>query len=192
MAYAAWSVVAGEQPTAAKWNILGTNDAGFNDGTAIGTGAITSAKISGLDQSLITTNSNPYKFRATRNAAANTGAAAFALVAMDTEQFDTNNNHSGGTYTIPVTGFYMFAWGSHATTTGTQVVLSSLFKNGTEYTRGSRPIGTSVVLGSTGSDLIPATAADSLTNQAYSDTARPLDVGNTTNNYFSGALFCRT
>lgn len=31
MAYASWSVVFGEQPSAAKWNILGTNDASFND-----------------------------------------------------------------------------------------------------------------------------------------------------------------
>jgi hypothetical protein len=31
MAYSAWSVVAFEQPTAAKWNILGANDAVFND-----------------------------------------------------------------------------------------------------------------------------------------------------------------
>lgn len=30
MAYASWSVVFGEQPSAAKWNILGTNDATFN------------------------------------------------------------------------------------------------------------------------------------------------------------------
>jgi hypothetical protein len=29
MTYAAWSLVAGEQPTTAKWNILGTNDAHF-------------------------------------------------------------------------------------------------------------------------------------------------------------------
>lgn len=35
MAYASWSVVFGEQPTAAKWNILGTNDASFNDGTGL-------------------------------------------------------------------------------------------------------------------------------------------------------------
>lgn len=33
MAYTAWSVVYGEQPTAAKWNQLGANDAGFRDGT---------------------------------------------------------------------------------------------------------------------------------------------------------------
>lgn len=35
MAYTAWSVVFGEQPTAAKWNQLGANDAGFKDGTNI-------------------------------------------------------------------------------------------------------------------------------------------------------------
>lgn len=42
MAYQSWSVVFGEQPSAAKWNILGTNDASFNDGTGIGNGAISS------------------------------------------------------------------------------------------------------------------------------------------------------
>lgn len=36
MAYSAWSVVFGEQVSAAKWNILGTNDASFN--TYIGSG----------------------------------------------------------------------------------------------------------------------------------------------------------
>lgn len=40
MAYASWSVVFGEQPSAAKWNILGTNDASFNDGTGIADGVI--------------------------------------------------------------------------------------------------------------------------------------------------------
>lgn len=31
MAYSSWSVVFGEQPSATKWNILGTNDSTFND-----------------------------------------------------------------------------------------------------------------------------------------------------------------
>jgi hypothetical protein len=30
MAYSAWSVIAGETPTATKWNVLGTNDADAN------------------------------------------------------------------------------------------------------------------------------------------------------------------
>lgn len=45
MAYASWSVVFGEQPSAAKWNILGTNDASFNDGTGIASDVITDAKL---------------------------------------------------------------------------------------------------------------------------------------------------
>jgi hypothetical protein len=36
MAYASWSVVANEQPSASKWNILGTNDAYFD--SLIGSG----------------------------------------------------------------------------------------------------------------------------------------------------------
>lgn len=45
MAYTAWSVVFGEQPSAAKWNILGTNDAGFKDGSNIDPSAITPEKL---------------------------------------------------------------------------------------------------------------------------------------------------
>ena len=40
MAYATWSVVFGEQPSASKWNILGTNDAFFYTYTGEGTNAI--------------------------------------------------------------------------------------------------------------------------------------------------------
>lgn len=38
MAYTSWSVVYGEVPSAAKWNILGANDASFNDGTGLPVG----------------------------------------------------------------------------------------------------------------------------------------------------------
>lgn len=47
MTYTAWSVVFGEQPSAAKWNQLGENDAGFRDGTNISDGVITPAHRSG-------------------------------------------------------------------------------------------------------------------------------------------------
>lgn len=40
MSYQSWSVVFGEQPSAAKWNILGTNDAAFNNGTGFAAGAL--------------------------------------------------------------------------------------------------------------------------------------------------------
>lgn len=40
--YAAWSVVAGEQPTTAKWNILGSNDSSFNTGVGFNDSVILS------------------------------------------------------------------------------------------------------------------------------------------------------
>lgn len=49
MAYTAWSVVFGEQPTAAKWNQLGANDAGFKDGTNIDNNAILARHLSKSD-----------------------------------------------------------------------------------------------------------------------------------------------
>lgn len=45
MAYAPWSVTFGEQPSASKWNVLGTNDASFNDGSGIANDAVKSAKL---------------------------------------------------------------------------------------------------------------------------------------------------
>lgn len=54
------SSVFGEQPSAAKWNILGTNDAGFKDGTNIDAGAITPAKRSGgFSAGSLNANSSP-------------------------------------------------------------------------------------------------------------------------------------
>lgn len=52
MAYASWSVSFGEQPSTAKWNILGTNDASFNDGTGIAADKIEPAHLAtGLSSS---------------------------------------------------------------------------------------------------------------------------------------------
>lgn len=45
MAYQSWSVVFGEQPSASKWGILGTNDASFNNGTGLGDDTILATKM---------------------------------------------------------------------------------------------------------------------------------------------------
>jgi hypothetical protein len=45
MAYTSWSVIFGEIPSATKWNILGANDAAFNNGTGFATGAIATASL---------------------------------------------------------------------------------------------------------------------------------------------------
>jgi hypothetical protein len=45
MSYTEWSVIYGEIPTASKWNQLGSNDAGFRDGSNILDGAILASKL---------------------------------------------------------------------------------------------------------------------------------------------------
>lgn len=181
MGYASWSVVFGEQPSAAKWNILGTNDASFNDGTGI----------FGLYKNLLATDSNPYKISVYRNAAANSGSSAFAKVSFDTEVFDTNSNFATGTYTVPVTGFYIFTWGIQFASNSTECI-ASLFKNGSEHKRGSRDKGNAAILGSTGSALASCAATDTMEIHAFASTITALDVGNATNNYFTGVLINRT
>lgn len=63
MAYTAWSVTFGEQPSAAKWNQLGTNDAGFYDGTGfsfgIGHGLLLLADVSNSGQATISSGTIP-------------------------------------------------------------------------------------------------------------------------------------
>lgn len=183
MSYASWSVVFGEQPSAAKWNILGTNDASFNDGTGI----------AGLYKNLLTVDSNPYKFSAYRNAAANTGNGAFAVIAYDTEVFDTNNNLSSGVYTAPVAGYYQFDWTSSINTSGVVLIGSALHKNGTRTVDGPITTPASGVshTGSAGC-LINLAANDTVDIRAYGGSTQSLNVGNIYLNRFSGFLVSRT
>ena len=89
MVYTAWSVVFGEQPSAAKWNLLGANDASFNDGTGIANGAITDDKLStGAARSEVTaaetTTSATYTALSTAQAVTVTiGAGGMALLGFD-------------------------------------------------------------------------------------------------------------
>lgn len=125
MAYSADIFVADEVPTTSKWNKLWNNDASFNDGTGIASGAITAAKISTFDKSLLTGDSNPYKFSAYR-AAANTTSNSGAVVQYDTELYDSNSNFdittNKGRYTAPVSGFYHFE-GQHGNSAATGTIM---------------------------------------------------------------------
>jgi hypothetical protein len=123
MAYSSWSVVFGEQPSTAKWNILGANDASFNDGTGI----------FGLKKDLLVTDSNPYKFSVYKSAN-QTGITDLVdtKVTWDTENFDTNNNFASDKYTVPVTGFYQincYIRGESANNTGVALTVY-MKKNG--------------------------------------------------------------
>lgn len=172
------------QPSAAKWNILGTNDASFNDGTGI----------FGLKKDLLTTDSNPYKFSAYRNSAQS--PADGAIVIFDTENYDTNSNYntSDGKYTAPVSGFYLFNVNITYSINGNNGVAfgARLYKNGSEIAI------TSFVNTYTGAyspslsltRLVQLTAGDYVTGNAASGGQAV--VTGAAKTYFSGFLVSRT
>lgn len=94
MAYTSWSVVFGEQPSAAKWNILGTNDSSFNDGTGIADGAAT--------------KSNIYCFRAYDSGGTTLTDGAIVQINLATESYDYGSNFASSAYTVPINGVYHF------------------------------------------------------------------------------------
>lgn len=193
MSYSADVFVADEQPTTAKWNKLWSNDASFNDGTGIADDAIIARHISAFDVSNLTADSNPYKFRAYRNAAQNTGAAGFSTIVFDTENFDTNGNFNttNGQYTAPVNGFYQFNYTVSAVIAASEVWEIALFINGSEYSRGGRDLAPTIVQDISASDLVQMTAGQTADVRASSANARALQTGSS-RTHFSGIYQSRT
>lgn len=134
--------------------------------------------------------SNNVMFRVSRNAAANTGNAAFATIEFDTEQYDLGGNVSSGVFTAPVTGYYNFNWlvtFTNSSTAGIGIV--SLFYDGTEYSRGfTRNLVAAELLYSCGSDTIYMVSGKTADIRAYAAATSALNVGQTKLNYFSGHL----
>lgn len=136
---------------------------------------------------------NPYKFRVTKSSSQNTVAASFTKVQFNVEDFDTNNNFDSSTnyrYTAPVTGYYQFNWNCH-TANGADVV-ASLFKNGTEITRGQEIGATSTPATSAGSALVSANANDYFEIHVYNNALVAFTVSQLYLNTFSGFLVSRS
>ena len=177
MAYTAWSVSFGEQPSAAKWNLLGSNDASFADGTGIANIATD-----------VTAISNPYKFSVHRNAAANTGNGLFVKIDFDTEAFDTNNNFASGTYTAPVSGFYQF--NARASCAVTTQFLLAIYVNGSVVKRGTHVLGNGTV-GCDLSVLLQLSATNTVEIHSLGNGGA-LEVATGVNVWFTGHLVSRT
>lgn len=104
MGYASWSVVFGEQPSAAKWNILGTNDSSFNDGTGIAAAAITPEKlVSGAGttwpQQSFTPSPTGYTGAVTVNIASYCRIGNMIFISID---FTGTSNSTSCGFTLPV------------------------------------------------------------------------------------------
>jgi hypothetical protein len=82
----------------------------------------------------------PYKFSVYRNGAWTT-STSLTVVNFDTKVFDTSSNvdivTNVGRFTAPIAGFYQFNASIGATAVGSYY-LCSLFKNGSEFARGTQ------------------------------------------------------
>lgn len=154
--------------------------------------AVTAPKVVGIDKSNLTTDSNPYKFRVRRAAAFNSASGgAPTKIAFDTEDFDTNNNFTGGTYTAPVAGFYHFN-AFYLMTNPNAYISIRLYKNGALYQMGQQNFISNADVGVTFSDTIQAAASDTFEIYVVTGTA---GASSTTTGFqptFSGFLVSRT
>lgn len=128
-----------------------------------------------------TTFTNPYKFRAYKSTAQNTTTASFSKVQLDAESYDTNANYDNATnyrYTAPVAGFYFFSGTINLGATTTRIILS-LYKNGTEYTRGSDTAAIATANYGVVNDLISLAASDYIELFVYTDTIKAIGTGTT-------------
>ncbi len=156
--------------------------------------SITTAKLAtGIQSS--TKEQVPYKFSVYRNAAANSGAAAFALLTFDTKLFDTGTNYSTSTglFTAPIAGFYQFSWQVGTTGTPTRII-ASLAKNSTtvEVNRGSDVTSSANVMASSGSALVQLAINDTANILCFGSSAVALAIGASSQCYFTGFLVSAT
>lgn len=132
MSYQVWSVVFGEQPSASKWNILGSNDASFNDGTGIADEAIIARHI-GENQIDTKKLSLSVAFRAYRSSAWTTSTTA-TKVTFNTENYDISNNFdtAQSRFTAPEKGIYLFGANIGFANMTSEGVVINLYKNGAQ------------------------------------------------------------
>lgn len=144
--------------------------------------------ISGIQDSMLVGLKNKYMFSAYRSAAVNSSSSA-TKVSFDTELYDYNNNFSGGTYTVPITGCYQFNAMVGNTVAASTLILTILYKNGAEANRGNGIDSTlnGGLSSSHVSSLISCTAGDTIEVYFVGGGGSVIAVGKA-NCYFNGFL----
>lgn len=136
---------------------------------------------------------NPYKFRVYKDSAQNATAGAFAKIAFNKATYDSGSNFDIVTnyrFTAPVAGWYSFqARAGQASATNNVI---SLYKNGSEISRGSQVDTSPISATATGkysvvADCIQLAASDYVEVYIFSNNATALDITSATC-YFSGYL----
>jgi len=148
MSYQPWSVVAFEVPTSAKWNILGSNDASFNNGIGIGNNAIVTRHISNLNITTEKINNgavtpikliNNFKARATRNSGNQSVTnLIWTKMQLPDKTYDPNNNFDtiNHRYIAPVGGKYLVVGRVHGSGANFDLLVA-IYRNGSLISQGT-------------------------------------------------------
>lgn len=143
----------------------------------------------------ISFSNNRYKFRISKTSAQNTTAAAFAKVLLNSITHDTSGGFDAVTnyrFTAPVSGYYFFSARVNMGTANSTILIASLYKNGTEHTRGQDHRAIAASRGTTVADIIYLAKNDYVELFVYCDVAIAMDVSLPAYNYLSGFLISMT
>lgn len=186
-------------PTLTTPTIASFANANHNHTNSAGGGTLGSSAITGIDKSITTTDSNPYKFSVYRSTTQSlTTSGTRYTVQFDSESFDTNNNFDSATnytYTAPVAGFYLLSSVITITNGSTATFWNTfLYKNGTTdigsaqtSTTANAGNHTSVVTG-----LFSLAANDTVVVQAQFGANTTNVAAGLASTYFTGHLVSRT
>lgn len=178
---------------------IGTNDLANSAVTTakIADDAVTAAKLDGIDRSLLTVDSNPYKFFAYYNGTANLVGGP-TIFTFSSELYDTNSNYdtSAYKYTAPVNGFYRFyaqVW-CQSLSDG-NAVAAYVYVNGAEVGRNVNVTGATTDCACNIVQTLQLTAGDYVQIYVYNSQGTRNYVSKTGNSYlsyFEGHLISRT
>jgi hypothetical protein len=164
----------------------------FNDynGNITDANIATNAGIAGSKISFASI-SIPVKFRVYRNASYNSVSATFTRMPYDTKNFDTGTNvdvvTNQGRFTAPVGGYYHFTARYGTSGASSNIDYITLYKNGTEFSRGNVLQYTANPMGLIVTDFVQLSAGDYVEVFYSINSVAVVDVGSPFN-YFSGVL----
>lgn len=135
---------------------------------------------------------NPITFRANSTAGQTITNTNTSTIVFGTETDDTANayNPSTGEFTVPVNGDGRYQFNSciNNTTTGSSTRLITIYKNGSEISRGNRFSQASAILGNCVSDILKLVAGDVITIRFENNSGATVTLQTGTGEvYFSGA-----